>query len=79
MNLQRMIRKDGFKLLVYPTIDKVLLFDMKNDPYEMNDLANNSQYKEKVKALFKDLMELQKTMDDPLDLQATYDQVSSHP
>ncbi len=42
MNLQRMIRKDGYKLLVYPTIDKVLLFDLEADPNEMKDLANNS-------------------------------------
>lgn len=42
MNLPRMIRKDGYKQLVYPKIDKVLLFDMKNDPNEMKDLANNS-------------------------------------
>lgn len=71
MNLQRVIRKDSFKLLVYPKIDKVLSFDMNNDPQEMNDLANNPQYKEKV--LFKDLMDLQKTMNDALNLQATYE------
>ena len=44
MNYQRMIRKDNFKLLVYPKINKVLLFDLKNDPHEMNDLSNDSRY-----------------------------------
>jgi arylsulfatase A-like enzyme len=73
IDFQRMIRKDGFKLLVYPNIDKVLLFDMKNDPNEMTDLADDPQYHNKVQSLFKNLIDLQKTMDDTLDLQATYD------
>ena len=79
MNLQRMIRKDGFKLLVYPKINKVLLFDMKQDPNEINDLATQPQYKENVSTLFKDLMELQKTMNDSLDLQSTYEKVVGIP
>ena len=70
-----MLRKDGFKLLIYPKIDKVLLFDLKNDPNEMNDLAESPEYKEKVKTLFKDLLELQKTMDDKLDLSELYNKI----
>ena len=79
MNLQRMIRKDGYKLLVYPKIDKVLLFDMKADPNEIKDLATQPHYNEKVKTLFKDLMELQKTMNDSLDLKDTYEKVVKLP
>ena len=75
IDVQRMIRKDGFKLLIYPKIDKVLLFDMEKDPNEMNDLAANPEYKEKVKSLFADLLELQKTMDDELDLSGLYDKM----
>jgi len=66
----RMIRKDGFKLLVYPKIEKVLLFDMENDPEEMNDLAEKPEYQEKVNELFRELLELQKQMNDPLDISA---------
>ncbi len=73
MDLQRMIRKDGFKLLVYPNINKVLLFDLKNDPKETTDLAEDPQYKDKVQTLFNGLIDLQKKMDDTLDLQAIYD------
>ncbi len=76
MNLQRMIRKDGYKLLVYPKIDKVLLFDMKTDPHEINDLADKPEHQEKVKVLFEDLMELQKTMNDSLDLKGTYERIT---
>ena len=73
IDVQRMIRKDGFKLLVYPKIEKMLLFDMENDPNEMNDLSDNPEYTEKVKTLFSDLLELQKAMGDKLYLQQIYD------
>ncbi|TXE07024.1 sulfatase-like hydrolase/transferase [Seonamhaeicola algicola] len=68
VDLQRMIRKDGFKLIIYPKIKKLQLFDMNKDPEEMNNLADNDAYKEKVKSLFNDLVTLQKDMNDPLDL-----------
>jgi arylsulfatase A-like enzyme len=68
LDLQRMIRKDGYKLIVYPKVNKVLLFDMDNDPEEMNNLAEDSAHKAKVKMLFEDLIKLQKHYADPLDL-----------
>ena len=73
MNVQRMIRKDNFKLLVYPKIEKVLLFDLENDPLEMIDLAEDKEYNDKVDILFKSLIDLQRTMNDTLDLQSIYD------
>jgi len=69
---QRMIRKDGYKLIVYPKIEKVLLFDLKADPLEMNNLADLPKHKEKVKTLLADLIRLQKRMNDPLDLAELY-------
>ncbi|MFT7033422.1 MAG: arylsulfatase A-like enzyme, partial [Cyclobacteriaceae bacterium] len=74
---QRMIRKDGFKLLIFPEIDKVLLFDLENDPEEIDDLFGKPEYADKVKGLFKDLIELQKTMGDELDLTPIYKDVLS--
>ena len=68
MNYQRMIRKDNFKLLVYPKINKVLLFDLKNDPHEMNDLSNNPGYFKRTKSMFRDLINLQIKMKDTLNL-----------
>ncbi|WP_238718964.1 sulfatase-like hydrolase/transferase [Pelagihabitans pacificus] len=74
MNLQRMVRKDGFKLIVYPKLDKVLLFDMENDPQEMNDLAHDPEHQSDIKALFEALLQKQKELNDPLDLSHIYQQ-----
>lgn len=72
VKLQRMIKKDGFKLIVYPKAKVVKLFDLKKDPEEMNNLASDSAYQGKVKALFRSLLELQESMNDELDLSSMY-------
>jgi arylsulfatase A-like enzyme len=68
VNTQRMIRKDGFKLMVYPKLNKVLLFDMVNDPDEMNDLGDKPEHQERIDTLFTALVSLQKELNDPLDI-----------
>ncbi|MDO6738978.1 sulfatase-like hydrolase/transferase [Wenyingzhuangia sp. 2_MG-2023] len=75
LDVQRAIRKNGYKLLVYPEIKKVLLFDLNNDPEEMHDIATKPEQKERVQKLFKDLLQLQKDMNDPLDISAIYQQL----
>jgi arylsulfatase A-like enzyme len=75
VNFQRMIRKDGFKLIAYQNANKVLLFDLKKDPLEMNDLSEKPEYASKVKEMFDDLLKLQKNMDDDLDLKPLYEKV----
>lgn len=67
---QRMIRTDGFKLIAYPRAKKLRLFDMKNDPLEMNDLSDNAKYKAEKDKLWDALLLLQKEMNDPLNLEA---------
>ena len=69
---QRMIRKDGYKLILYPKSKTVLLYNLEKDPNELNNLAADSNYKEKIKTLFKELVELQKNMGDQLDLNAVF-------
>lgn len=68
INFQRMIRKDNFKLIVYPKLNKVLLFDLKNDPEEMEDLSDVAEYQDKIGVLFKELVQMQEELNDPLDL-----------
>jgi len=50
----------------------VLLFDMENDPNEINDLSDDPEHSVLVKSLFTDLIELQKEMQDPLKLTIDY-------
>lgn len=68
VDLQRMVRKDGFKLIVYPKINRIRLFDLTEDPLEMNDLAEDPAYAEKVKSLLVELIQLQQEFGDELDL-----------
>ena len=67
---QRSITKDGFKLLVYPKVPKVLLYDLEHDPFEMNDLAQAKPGK--VASLFSELLKLQVEMNDTVDLKSVF-------
>ena len=67
---QRTIVKDGFKLILFPNVPKVLLFDLKNDPLEMRDVSG--EYPEKVGELYKHFQELQEEMEDPVDLEGVF-------
>lgn len=71
-NAQRMIRKDGFKLIVYPKAEAVLLFDMNNDPLEMNDLNGEEKYGELKQTMFNDLLNLQTAMGDSVDIKSSF-------
>ncbi len=69
MNTQRMVTMNGWKLIHYPTIQVSRLFNLKADPQEMNDLANNPEYAAKLKELHAALDGLNKEMGDPVGLQ----------
>jgi arylsulfatase A-like enzyme len=69
---QRMIRSDGFKLIAYPRASKLRLYDIKNDPLEMNDLTDDPMFKGTKDKLWEKLLALQKSMNDPLDLESFY-------
>jgi choline-sulfatase len=67
LNTQRMILKDDWKLIFYPkAAKKMRLFNIKNDPAEMNDLIDNPEYATKIKELKSEFAELKKEMGDPL-------------
>lgn len=67
---QRSVIQDGFKLILYPKVPKALLFDLEEDPLEMNDLSG--QMPEMVKSLYLELLELQRATGDELDLTSTF-------
>lgn len=72
LNLQRMVTMDGYKLILYPKVKKALLFNLKDDPAEMNDLAKRPESKTVMRRLFAVLLRLQKETGDPLDLKGVY-------
>jgi arylsulfatase A-like enzyme len=43
-DIQRAVRDDRWKIIRYPKIDHTQLFDLENDPFEMNDLAKDKTY-----------------------------------
>jgi choline-sulfatase len=65
-HLQRMIVKDGYKLIHYPAVDVFRLFNLKADPEEMNDLAASPEYSTRLTDLKRALVDLEKSMGDPL-------------
>ena len=72
LNVQRMVTQGDYKLLLYPAYKKVLLFNLKDDPNEMKDLASTPQGKRIARKLFAALLELQKQTGDTLDLKSVY-------
>jgi arylsulfatase A-like enzyme len=67
-----MIRKDGYKLMLFPKIKRVELYNLNDDPFETTNLAEKKDYKPKVKALFEDLIIMQKMMKDTLNLKTIF-------
>jgi len=72
MDLQRMIEKDGKKLILYPKAKVARVFDLQADPEEMNDLAETPAGKALAIPLFQRLREIQKESGDPLDLSGLF-------
>jgi choline-sulfatase len=82
LGVQRMITKDNWKLIRYPTIHVDRLYNLKADPQEMNDLARNPEYAAKVKELRTALAALSRKLNDPLDdndPEASWSKASSSP
>ena len=71
-NAQRMIRKDGFKLIVYPKVETALLFDIENDPLEMINLNGEKEHGERLQTMFNDLLNLQQAMNDSVNLKPAF-------
>jgi len=63
-DLQRMVRKGDYKLIYYPKIGKVLLFNLRNDPEEMLNLSEQKEYAGVVAKLKGKLRQLQKQQGD---------------
>ena len=65
-NLQRMVRTDRWKLIHYPQISRVQLFDLHKDPYEMKDCSADPACADVLRKLKDQLRAFQKQVGDPL-------------
>ncbi|MEM6841214.1 MAG: sulfatase-like hydrolase/transferase [Bacteroidota bacterium] len=75
VNYQRMIRKDDMKLIVYPSTNQILLYDLERDPHEITNLAEDPAYAEQIVSLFQDLQGLQQQYADTLNLESMFNQL----
>jgi len=66
MKSQRMITKGDWKYISYPTAGVVRLFNLKKDPNEMNDLARNPEYANKLAEMRQALEVLSTELNDPM-------------
>ena len=63
-NVQRSLRDDRWKLIRYPQINKSQLFDLQNDPHELNDLADQPAHTAKVAVLMDRMVAAQRDWGD---------------
>ncbi len=65
---QRMVRTERYKLIRYPHVNEVQLFDVQNDPWEIHDLAEDPKYVAVLKELDDQLAWWMRETQDPLKL-----------
>jgi arylsulfatase A-like enzyme len=68
IGFQRSVRTKQFKLIVYPKIRRIQLFDLVNDPWEIHDRVDAPELTEVKSDLIVRLKQLQKELDDPLNV-----------
>ncbi|MDG3002306.1 sulfatase-like hydrolase/transferase [Paludisphaera mucosa] len=69
-HLQRAVRDDRWKLIVYPRINKLQLFDLQADPAELHDLASDPAHAREVARLTALLRQRQAEAGDDLPLRS---------
>lgn len=67
-DFQRMVRTDTWKLIVYPEARQLQLFNLKDDPHELTNLAARPGYEATIQALYQQLHVLQQDVGDTLPL-----------
>ena len=63
-NVQRAMRTDRWKLIRYPQVNETQLFDLQNDPHELNNLAAQPAYAAQLKEMLALLATAQKQCGD---------------
>jgi len=68
IDFQRSVRTTRHKLILYPKVKQVQLFDIQADPWEMHNLADDPALAAARKQLFTRLLRFQQELGDTLDL-----------
>jgi arylsulfatase A-like enzyme len=63
-DVQRAIRDEQWKLIRYPQVDVNQLFDLKKDPFELNNLAGQASQKERVTKMLGQMKDWQQKLGD---------------
>ena len=70
LGFQRTARTKTHKIIVYPEIKRIQVFDIANDPWEMHDLVDEPSAAGIRHDLMQRLLHLQRELDDPLSLES---------
>ena len=68
-NFQRAVRTREHKLIVYPQIGRVQLFDLREDPWEVHDRSADAKFSTLKRDLMDRLKQHQRELGDELDLE----------
>ncbi|SHN33035.1 Sulfatase [Cyclobacterium lianum] len=66
LDLQRMVRTERYKLIFYPKLNKILLFDLEKDTGELRDRSADPDYQGIKQHLLLLLADQQRSVNDPL-------------
>ncbi|QDV13007.1 Arylsulfatase [Rosistilla oblonga] len=72
LDLQRSLRTERYKLILYPKAKVARLYDLEQDPDEMNDLAGDAAALPIMRQLFAEFRRQQAKLGDSLDLSDTF-------
>ncbi len=63
-DVQRAVRDERYKLIVYPHNNARQLFDLENDPHELRNLADDPQYERRIEAMMEAIGQWQAQLGD---------------
>jgi choline-sulfatase len=71
---QRMIRTDRYKMIIYPSANRVRLYDLEADPHEKTDLAEaRGEHEGLMRRLLEQLTRQQEAMGDPVGINRAFE------
>lgn len=87
LGVQRVLRDERYKLIRYPQVQRTQLFDLQNDPDELNDLSTDEKQAPRIAAMMQEMAAAQKefgdwmplTVDPPLPMEFDFKATSKSP